>query len=120
MKSKKPYILILPGLFLFILGLGNIGVGEYKAKQYYQVLAELELTAPLSNSLVNSSPMRRIKLAEQSAIRLYQRQKEAKNKIAFYSLVSFGGKSFMLIGMILLLIGIPMRIFNKKELRQAL
>lgn len=107
MKNSSPFVFILPGLFLFTLGLGNIGVGSYKADQYQQVVSELELRAPLSSSLVNSSPLRRIKLAEASAHRIFQRRNEAQNRIAFYNLVSFGGKVFILLGLCFLLLGIP-------------
>lgn len=83
----------LPAIFLLLLGLGNIGVGLYKADQYSLVLSELQEKDPSPLLSVNPAS-RTAQLARQSS-RNYQEQQKAQAKIDFYRLVSFGGKVFL-------------------------
>lgn len=92
--------LLLPGLFLLILGAGNIAVGLYKSNQYKLVLDEL--SADSTPVLVNASPLRRIQLAEQTASRLYQRKNKARARLDFYELITFGGQVFVALSLIFL------------------
>ena len=96
--------LVLPGVFLLVLGIGNISVGTFKGEQYEQVLQELSTTEP-GPSLANASPLRRIQLATQTASRLYQRQDKARAKRDFYRLVASGGKVFVIISLLFLSLG---------------
>ena len=101
----KPAQLYLPGLFLLLLGIGNISIGTYKGAEYREVVRTL--SAPETSAhLKHASPLRRFKVAKLSANRLYQRRKTAAGRIAFYNLVSSGGKIFVLLSLPLLLGGL--------------
>lgn len=99
--------LLIPGLFLLVLGIGNISVGTFKGRQYQEVLDELSVLEP-TPGLENASPLRRVQLAKQTETRLYQRQNKAENRLDFYQLVRFGGKVFMVIGALLTIAGLFM------------
>jgi hypothetical protein len=114
MKQINPFLFFLPGIFLLVLGLGNLGVGSYKASQYDVVVSELQQREFMTTSLVNASPLRRIQLAQQGANRLFQRMNEAKDRRSFYHLVSFGGKAFMLLGMCLVFVGTYTQVLRNK------
>ena len=101
MSKISPIKFILPGIFLLILGAGNIYIGSSKVSEYQTVLIELEKQQP--SNFKNTSPLKRLRLAEQSANRIYQRLGEAKDRISFYKLVVFGGKCFFVLGAILIL-----------------
>ena len=101
----KPAKFLLPGLFLFVLGLGNITVGVFKSAQYDEVIQGLESTEP-TPLLSNASALRRIQLAKMSADRLYLRQSTALARKDFYTLVEFGGKAFLALSLPFLLAGI--------------
>ncbi len=113
MSKISPIKFILPGLFLLVLGAGNIYIGSSKVSEYQNVLIELEKQQP--SNFKNTSPLKRLRLAEQSADRIYQRLGEAKNRISFYQLVVFGGKCFFILGIILLLISLFMKKSKKEE-----
>ena len=113
MSKISPIKFILPGLFLLVLGAGNIYIGSSKVNEYQNVLIELEKQQP--SNFKNTSPLKRLRLAEQSADRIYQRLGEAKNRISFYQLVVFGGKCFFIVGIILLLTSLFMKKSIKKE-----
>ena len=116
---------ILPGIFLLVLGAGNIGVGVFKGKQYEEVLQELSVLRP-SPALVTSSPLKRIQVAKQTATRLHQRESKARARIDFYHLVEYGGKVFITLSMFLLFFGSMLHGLefrkhrrDKRELREA-
>ena len=114
MRGIRPIKFLLPGFFLLILGVGNLAVGITKVRQLEQALKELELQQPLASNIENSSPLRRLQLAEQTAHRVFQRQKEAEDRKGFYNLIAFGGKIFGVVGFILIIIGsIDFLITNK-------
>jgi hypothetical protein len=104
MSQLKPMKLILPGLFLFVLGIGNIGVGTFKGLQYQQVLQELTELEP-TPGLENASTLRRVQLAEEVASRHYERLSMARGRRDFYDLVEYGGKVFVGVSLVLLLGG---------------
>lgn len=101
----KPIKLIVPGLFLLVLGIGNISVGIFKGNQYDLVLEELAHHKP-SPALVNASPLRRIQVARTTASRIHQRQQKAGARRHFYRLVTFGGKVFVSLSIIFLLLAL--------------
>ena len=114
MHKISPIKFILPGLFLLVLGAGNIYIGSSKVNEYQNVLIELEKQQP--SNFKNTSPLKRLRLAEQSTDRIFQRIGEAKDRISFYTLVVFGGKCFFAIGVVLLLISLFVK---KKKLQQT-
>ena len=101
-RKFKTMKLVIPGLFLLILGTGNIAVGKFKSRQYQEVLLQLSDLEP-STTLINASPLRRVQIAKRSESRLYQRQTKAKNRRDFYEVVTFGGKVFASISLLFLL-----------------
>lgn len=101
--NKKSAQFVLPGIFLLILGLGNIGVGTFKEEQYDEVLAEL--SEPSQSQSIEMTPLKRIQSSEQIAVRAYQRKKAALGRRDFYRLVAFGGRGMVVISLVLLLAG---------------
>lgn len=91
MKSSfsKPEVFWLPGLFLFLLGLGNVFVGEMKIEQFQQVLNEFETTEMFKEE-VASTPLMRLAKKRLSNVERKRHFEERRN---FYRIVSFGGKS---------------------------
>ena len=112
MAEIKPIKFFIPGIFLFVLGLGNIIVGEFKASQYQEVRAELLNTIEHKSPqiLENVSPLRRIQLANQAQEKGTQKLKSAEQRVAFYSLVSTGGAIFVMASLILLIIGFILKL----------
>lgn len=116
-KSLISARFLLPGFFLLLLGLGNIGVGHFKGAQYEQVLAELS-EPHATVDLVNASPLRRIELARQSVNRLSLRRSKAKARRDFYQLVTFGGKAFVILSSVLLFAGLGFRYIERNGQQQ--
>lgn len=118
MPSNRSRVMkfIVPGLFLLVLGIGNISVGTFKGDQYEQVLAELSAQESTLGA-ANASPLRRIQLATQAASRLYQRQERAQAKLDFYNLVATGGKVFAALSLVFLFAGL-LRYFQLYRGRQ--
>lgn len=97
----KPQRLVLPAVFLFILGTGNIYVGVYKEMQYRQVYEELSVLGP-APAFDDKSPLGRLESFKVTNDRYLQRQLEAKDRLQHYRLVAFGGKTFIGLGIGLL------------------
>lgn len=100
--SIKPMKLLLPGVFLFVLGFGNIFVGSFKGRQYEQILEQLKVIEP-SSSFVDSSPLKRMQESQRALSRLSNQIDKAKARIEFYQFINLGGTimtllSFVLIG----------------------
>ena len=116
MPEIKPMKLFIPGIFLLVLGLGNIIVGEFKASQYEDVRKELLNTIEHKSPQVleNVSPLRRIQLANLAQERGTQKLKSTEQRVAFYSLVSTGGAIFVMASIILLIIGFVLQLRNHK------
>ncbi len=104
----RPADLLVPGLFLLVIGAGNFCVGTYKLSQYKEVLRELSDIKP-SPALKHLSPLRRVQLANDGAYRLQQRRKQAIARRDLYRLVKFGGKIFIALGLPLLCWGAMLR-----------
>ena len=94
----KPMKFLLPAIFLFTLGVGNIIVGSYKEWQYKQVYDELTELKP---SPALSSTLSRLQTTKQTSDRHLRRQLEANERRNLYRLVSFGGKSFIALSIVL-------------------
>ena len=112
----KPMKFLLPALFLFVLGVGNIVVGYYKEWQYKQVYDELTELEP---SPVLSSTLSRLQTTKQTSDRHLQRQLEANERLNLYRLVSFGGKSFIAVSLVLFALALFARYRAKGELPEA-
>lgn len=97
--------LILPGVFLLLLGVGNIWVGSYKADQYREVIEEISLLQA-TPGLEGASTLRRIQLAEEVSSRHYERLAKARARLDFYQLVTYGGKVFVGLSTVFLLGGL--------------
>ncbi len=111
MLSLRPMHLLLPGIFLFLLGLGNIGVGIYKSNQYERVIVELselpeDQTAAI---LLQATPLKRIQLAQKKQARVIHLQKKARAKKDFYHFFVIGGIVFMLLSFIMFYLSIALR-----------
>ena len=102
----KTAFLLIPGTFLFILGLGNIAVGDLKYQQYKQVIIELESKEKSFNSeMLKASPLRRLQLEQESANRTDQRLEKSIARANLYRLVYIGGKIFLAISSGFLIVG---------------
>ncbi len=99
----KPMKLLLPGIFLLVLGIGNISVGTFKGAQYQQVLNELSVMERTQDN-IQPSPLARFQLSGESAVRADQRLRKARARRDFYELVTFGGKGFVCFSLVLLVL----------------
>ena len=106
----RPIKFLLPALFLFVLGLGNILVGQYKEWQYTQVYEELSVQEPAPKL---PSVIGRIQAVPQAQDRHLRRQIEATERRNLYRLVAFGGKTFMSLSLVLLCLGLFFRYLNR-------
>lgn len=97
----RPRRFLLPALFLLVLGTGNIYVGMYKEMQYKQVYEELSVLGP-SPDIDDSSALTRLESFRQTNQRYAERQLEAKDRLQHYRLVTFGGKAFIAMSIVLL------------------
>lgn len=97
----SPRKLLLPALFLFVLGVGNISVGLYKEWQYRQVYEELTILES-SPEFGSASGLNRLQNYQETRDRYQQGQIEARDRLQFYRLVAFGGKALIGISIILL------------------
>lgn len=96
--------LLVPGIILLVLGIGNISVGVYKGRQYQRVVDELSTQQPLPE-LVNASSFARIQFTKDKQTRLYERSTKARSRRDFYELVEFGGKVFLGLSLTILTFG---------------
>ncbi|MCC6955102.1 MAG: hypothetical protein IT290_13375 [Deltaproteobacteria bacterium] len=104
MFAIHPQKFIVPGIFLVVLGLGNVIVGRERAHLHREVIQELSALEPLPD-LVSQSPLMRLQLKRLSLEKFYQRQRTAEARLDFYILVELGGKIFSLLGLTLLCAG---------------
>ena len=109
----QPQKIIVPGIFLLLLGVGNIYVGIERGTLAQAALSELSGLEPLPK-LVSSSPLMRLQLKELSTEKLYQKRKAALSRITFYRLVELGGRVFVMLSLICLLAGVSARLFQSE------
>ena len=114
----RPMFFFLPGLFLFLLGLGNVWVGGVKEREYTAVLQELEALAAAQpeTKLLHASPLKRVQIALNSAERTYHRREKVLARLNFYEMVIYGGRFFVLVGALFILAAITTRIAVGKTL----
>lgn len=93
-KIFAPAKSLVPAIFLFLLGMGNITVGVLKERQYREVYEELAVLQTAPNP-ISASSLGRIRAAVPNRDRHLERQGEATERRNFYSLVIFGGKVFI-------------------------
>lgn len=110
-RTAKRYF-FLPGLFLLLLGVGNIGVGVLRRQEWDEVLAKLQGISSgeaSQNDFQNSDETKADLFADRTARkdreRLELRQQSAAAKRQLYAIVELGGKIFVGIGALLLLAG---------------
>lgn len=108
----RPMKFLLPALFLFVLGVGNVWVGQYKEWQYKQVYDELSELQPASN--INST-LGRIQSVPQTKDRHRRRQMEANERRNLYRLVAFGGKAFISLSLMLFALSAAARYLHQEE-----
>ena len=99
-----PARFLVPTIFLVVLGVGNIFVGTFKFEQYQQVVHELEEIRPALD-LLETSPMKRIHLAEQAETNLFKQRERAKARLDLYGMVIFTGQLFLGLSGIVLIVG---------------
>ena len=97
---RRPVTFWLPGIFLFLLGLGNTIVGVMKADQFDQVLREL-VSAKQYKEEVSSSPLMRMQLARKLTDKLFDEYSSYQERRRFYQTVAFGGKVVMSLSLVL-------------------
>lgn len=112
MTKRLPYRFLVPGLFLFVLGVGNIVVGVMKTSQYEEVLQELAVLEP-SSVVTDDSPLARIHSADHA--RFSGRRQQAKISLDFYRFVVTGGKFFLLLSTLLIAVAALLKLFLPSE-----
>lgn len=100
--------LLLPGLILLVLGLGNLAVGTFKKAEYERELAKLVTLSPLVEAK-KLTPLARLALMKTEAISdqpnpLIDAHAKATQRKQFYQLITYGGK--LLLGISLLFLGV--------------
>ena len=101
----------MPGLFLLFLGAGNILVGDLKTKQYQEVLVELEaVEEPLP--LENSGILTQIQNKRDDTKKISKSRIKALGRIDLYRLVTFGGKTMLTLGGLLLFTGLAYKLLK--------
>ncbi len=116
--TPRPMKFLLPGLFLLVLGLGNILVGSFKEHQYLEVYQELSVLEPAPDTARNSA-LGRIHTAKQTNDRFYRRQAEASDRRTLYRLVHFGGRVFVTLSALLLFLAGVCRLLERSAERPA-
>lgn len=105
-KSPAYYTLLIPGIFMAVLGLGNILLGTYKYEQYQDTLTEnrqeLESIPNLPEDTKELSPLQRLRSTDKQSSRTLALISKAEARRDLYSLVIYGGKVFLLISTLLL------------------
>lgn len=112
MTTPKPVQFLLPASFLLVLGLGNLMVGFYKEQQYVQVYDELMRLDP---SAAVQPTVGSLRAAQDIADRHLQRKREVTERYDFYRLVTFGGKAFCTLSLLLFTVAAGLAPFQKKR-----
>lgn len=115
---KYKYSTLLLGIFSACLGLGNIIVGTHKGQQYEGVYNEIAALAPNSPEfLANNSPLTKLKYSHQHLDRIKEKQKKAMKRRDLYRTVTFGGKTLLSIGLILIVWQSAYLLYRAKKTR---
>jgi hypothetical protein len=111
--------LLFAGLFLVILGIGNIIVGSVKGNQYAVVAEELAAISRTSKrnpstSSSHSYPLIQIENSRHTAEHLIQREQKALMRRDLYRVVVFGGQAMLAVGILLFVAsGLLARMFRQ-------
>ncbi len=111
--------LLLPAIFLLVLGIGNLWVGYFKERQYELVYEELR---KLESSTSSSTPINTPETNQNIAERHARRKREVEERQGFYSLVSFGGKAICSLSLLLFTAAIASQLIGtapSKETRKT-
>lgn len=103
MIKLTPIKLFLPGVFLLILGIGNILTGAGKVEQFDLVVAELS-ALETTDPVLEPSVLRRIESVNRTLDRRGQLLQQARAKRNLYQLPILGGKIFVGLGLLLLVL----------------
>jgi len=104
MLNVRPVKLLLPGFFLFILGIGNIGVGVVRGEQYSNGVQEATSVPSISKEEAFSN-MANVQLEKFSSQMLSQREQKFENRKNFYASVEISGKIMLVISVFLIICG---------------
>ncbi len=103
--TLKPAKFLLPGIFLLILGVGNVLVGGNKVAQYRSVIQDLTALGESYSGASGTTSLERIQQAKRATDRHVQLEHRARARTEFYLLVTFGGKVLVGIGIIFVMVG---------------
>ena len=98
---RKPEKLWLPGIFLLLLGVGNLAVGYYKGIQYDYILEDLSDLSALQEK-VRSSPLMRFELSKRALEDDIDQESFARMRRELYSLVELCGQAMICFSLLLL------------------
>lgn len=119
-KSPAYYTLLIPGIFMAVLGSGNIILGTLKHEQYKATF--LENNKELNNtntSEISFSPLQRLKNTHHSSDRIHTLVRKAQARMNLYSLVIYGGKVFFLISLFLLGGALIKKYFDESKIQKT-
>ena len=85
---------LIPGLFLFVIGMGNLLVGHFKEEQYNAVIAELS-QRPTNAQAPSLTSYHRLENDEEAVARRQARTEKAKSRRELYHLFVLGGVFFL-------------------------
>ncbi len=119
-KTSIYYTLMIPGIFMAVLGFGNVLLGTFKYQQYQEVLIEDKLEYNQEQTLTNEyerlSPLQRLKTTDKKVSRDIAILKKAEARRDLYSLVIYGGKVFLLISALLLIAAIIRKYYETNKI----
>jgi hypothetical protein len=110
----RPQRFFVPAIFLLLLGIGDVIVGDLKADEYRGILDEIQNQLPPLDSIEDSSLVR-VQLAQFTTEKLLQRKEQVETKIAFYGLIKVGGQLLIAIGCFTMAIGLVVWLVGGKE-----
>ncbi len=115
MLKIRPMTFLLPGIFLLILGLGNVSIGIYKSNQYKKVIKDLTKFSDqeTASMLINATPTTKIQITQKKQERFLDLIKKALVKKDFYEFFIKGGTMFIILSGICFLISIIIKINTK-------
>ena len=109
--SIKPIRLLIPAIFLVVLGVGNVLVGHFKYQQYNEMLNELNSENNFEKT-ENLSPLQRLKYTSNSSTKVISLKQKAEARRELYQLVSYSGKIFLTISTLFFVASILTRRFT--------
>ena len=114
MALIKPQKFFVPAVFLLLLGLGNMYVGNDRQLAHQEILDELEATEALPD-VATTSPLIRMQILQLSQEKLVHRQKTAESRVAFYRLVTIGGRALCLLSGVFFAISLLLALLHRTQ-----